>query len=62
MTPLVLTSLDQLLFIMKIKLFAPFFTKQDTLMRRPTVLSLPIQLVFPGLAIDLEAERDTRTS
>ncbi len=24
------------------------FTKQATLMRRPTVLSLPLQLVFPG--------------
>jgi hypothetical protein len=43
---LVLTSLDQLLFILKI-LFT-FFTKQATLMRRSTVLSLPLQLVFPG--------------
>jgi hypothetical protein len=25
-----------------------FFTKQATLMRRSTVLSLPLQLVFPG--------------
>ncbi len=25
-----------------------FFTKQATLMRRSTVLSLPVQLVFPG--------------
>ncbi len=41
-----LTSLDQLLFILKILL--TFFTKQPTLMRRSTVLSLPIQLEFPG--------------
>ncbi len=38
---LVLTSLDQLLFILKI-LFT-FFTKQPTLMGRSTVLSLPLQ-------------------
>jgi hypothetical protein len=25
-----------------------FLKKQDTLMRMPTVLSLPLQLVFPG--------------
>ncbi len=43
---LVLTSLDQLLFILKI-LFT-YVTKQAaTLMRRSTVLSLPLQLVFP---------------
>jgi len=40
---LVLTSLDKLRFTLKI-LFS-FVTKQATLMRRPTVLSL--QLVFP---------------
>ncbi len=43
---LVLTSLDQVIFIMKI-LFN-FVTKQTTLMRRSTVLSVPTQLVFPG--------------
>ncbi len=42
---LVLTSLDQLVFILKI-LFS-FFTKQATCMRRSTALSLPLQLVFP---------------
>jgi hypothetical protein len=42
---LVLTSLDQLGFILKI-LFS-FFTKQATW--RSTVLSLPPQLVFPAL-------------
>jgi len=29
------------------------FTKQATLMRRSTVLSLPLQLVFPGLTVTL---------
>ncbi len=43
---LVLTSLDQLLFLVKI-LF-PFFVKQATLIR-PIVLSFPPQLVFPGV-------------
>jgi len=43
---LVLTSLDQLIFILKI-LFS-FLTKQATLMRRSTVLILPTQLVFPA--------------
>ncbi len=43
---LVLTSLDQLLF--KLKILWTFFTKQATLMRRSSVLSLPPQLVFPG--------------
>jgi len=42
---LVLTSLDQLIF--KLKILFTFFTKQATLMRRSTVLSLPLQLVFP---------------
>jgi hypothetical protein len=28
-----------------------FFTKQATLMRRSTVLNLPLQLVFPAIAI-----------
>ncbi len=44
---LVLTSLDQLLFTLKI-LFT-FLTKQATIMRKSTVLSLSPQLVFPGL-------------
>jgi hypothetical protein len=42
---LVLTSLDQLLLILPI-LFS-FFTNKATLMRRSTVLSLPLRLVFP---------------
>jgi hypothetical protein len=46
---LVLTSLDQLILILKI-LFS-FFTKQATLMRRSTSLSLPPQLVFPGITV-----------
>jgi hypothetical protein len=46
---LVLTSLDQSLFILKI-LFT-FFTKQATLIRRSTVPSLSPQLVFPGVVI-----------
>jgi hypothetical protein len=44
LTSLYLTSLDQLVFILKI-LFTSF-TKQGTLMRRSTVLSLPTQLAF----------------
>jgi hypothetical protein len=43
---LVLTTLDQLLFVLKM-LFT-FVTKQATSIRRSTVLSLPIQLVFPS--------------
>ncbi len=43
---LVLTSLDQLLLILKI--FLPFFTKQANLIWRSIVLSLPCQSVFPG--------------
>jgi hypothetical protein len=42
---LVQTFLDKLLFILKI-LFT-FASKQATLMRKSTVLSLPPQLVFP---------------
>ncbi len=44
---LVPTLLGQLLFILQI-LFT-LFTKQATLMRRPTILSLPLQLVLPNL-------------
>jgi hypothetical protein len=43
---LVLTSLYQLLFILTIYFF--FITKQALLKRRSTVLSLPLQLAFPG--------------
>jgi len=43
---IVLTSLDQLVFLIGNIIF--FFTKQATLMRRPSVLSLPPQLVFPA--------------
>jgi hypothetical protein len=43
------TSLEQLLFILKI-LFATF-TKQTTLIKRLTVVSLPLQLGFLGLVI-----------
>ncbi len=42
---LVLTSVVQLILIMKM-LFT-FVTKQATLIRRSTVLSLPFKLVFP---------------
>ncbi len=42
---LVLTSLHKLLFILE-KLFT-FSTQQATLTRRSTVLSLPLQFVFP---------------
>jgi hypothetical protein len=40
------TSSDQLLLILQT--FICFLTKQATLMRRSTILSLPLQLVFPG--------------
>ncbi len=46
---LVLARKDLLLLILKILL--AFLTKQATLMRGSTVLSLPPLLVFPGLAI-----------
>jgi len=39
---------DQLLFILKI-LFT-FVTKQATLMRRSSVLNLPLKLVFPAVS------------
>ncbi len=45
---LVITSLDQLIFILKILL--NFFAKQATLVRRPTVKTLPFQLGFNDLA------------
>ncbi len=46
---LALISLDQLLFILKI-LFT-YVTQQATLMWTSTVMSLPLQLVFPGRTI-----------
>ncbi len=46
---LVLTSLDQLLFILK--LYFSFNTKQPILMRRSIVLSHPLQLGFPGFSV-----------
>ncbi len=46
---LVATSLDQLLLILQ-TLFT-FFTKQVNSIRRPTVLNLPLQLVFPACPI-----------
>jgi len=47
MVDLVLTSLDLLLFILKL-LFS-FVTKQATLRKRSTVLRFSLQIVFPGL-------------
>jgi hypothetical protein len=46
---LVQTSLDSNLY--KLKILFTFFTKQATLMRRSTVLSLPPQLVSPAVKI-----------
>ncbi len=34
-----------------------FLTKQSTLMRRSTVLRLPLKLVFPGTSLKIEAEK-----
>jgi hypothetical protein len=44
---LVVTSFDQLPFILKI---FTYVTKQATLMRRSIVLSIPFQLVFPAFS------------
>ena len=55
---LVLTRLDQLFFILKI-LFA-FVTKQPTLMRRSTVMSLPGKLVFPA-RVGMSARRECQS-
>jgi hypothetical protein len=49
---LALTSLNQLLF--KMKLLYISVKKQATLARRPTVLSLPLQLVFPAWYLHVE--------
>jgi hypothetical protein len=46
---LVLTSLDQLLFTLKISF--TLFKQQATLIRSSTVLSLPPQLVFPDVKL-----------
>ncbi len=43
---LVLTSLDQLMF--KIKILFTFVIKQATLMRTSTILRILLQLVYPG--------------
>jgi hypothetical protein len=43
---LVITSSDQVLF--RLKILISLFTKQATLLRWSTVLSLPVQLAFPG--------------
>jgi hypothetical protein len=50
---LVLTNLDHVVLIMKI---FTLVTKQVTLMRRSTILSLPVQLVFPGLNCEDQSE------
>ncbi len=49
---LVLTNLDQLIFILKI-LFTFLQNSLQLLIRRSTVLSHPILLVFPGLTLQL---------
>jgi hypothetical protein len=46
---LVLTSIDQLLFTLKISF--TLFKQQATLIRRSTVLCLPPQLVFPDVKL-----------
>ncbi len=46
--PPCITRLDQILFILNI--LCTFVTKHATSMRRSTVLSLPLQLVFPAQA------------
>jgi len=45
-----ITRVDKLIFIKKI-LFI-YVTKQPTLIRRSTVLSLPLQLVFPEQTLE----------
>jgi hypothetical protein len=49
---LVQPNLDQLLLILKT--FFVLFTKQATLTRKSTVLTLPLQLVFPALPVSLD--------
>ncbi len=48
---LVPTSLEQLLFVIKI-LFTSF-TRHGVLMRRSVVQTLPLQLVFPDISMNL---------
>jgi hypothetical protein len=52
----VLTIFDQLLLILKILL--NFVARKATLMRSSTVLSLPLQLVFPGWTISAKVASD----
>jgi len=40
-----------------VKIFSTFVTKQATLMSRSTILSLPIQLVFPGQSLTRSSEQ-----
>jgi hypothetical protein len=51
---LVPTNFDQLLMIFQTTF--TFYKKQDTLMRRSIVLSLPLQLVFPATSCCLSAK------
>jgi hypothetical protein len=53
---LLLTSFDQMLFILKI-LFT-YVTKYVALMRRSIVLNLLLQLVFPGFSLKQGTKRD----
>jgi hypothetical protein len=55
---LVLTILDQLLSILKI-LFT-FVAEQATLMRRSTVLSFSLQLVFPESSMGIPSGADCK--
>jgi hypothetical protein len=48
---LVLTSLVQLIFIFRVLI--TFITKQATLIRRSTVLILPLQLLFPDVTLSV---------
>ena len=48
---LILTSLDQLIFILKV--FIGILKKQVTLMRRSNVQSHPFQLMFPGYSYNI---------
>jgi len=56
LTYLVLTSLDHLLF--KLKILLNFFTQQ-ALLRRSTVLSLPPQLVFPAVNLPSSSSKES---
>ncbi len=54
---LVVTSLDQHLLIFLNMIY--LFSKQDTLMMRSNVLSLPTQFAFPGF-FDIKAHLNVR--